>query len=119
MPAEPEKPTDRCYVCTYLTCGDWGGKEVLAGLRERLAGSSVRVLEYRCFGFCPNGPNVVLDPGATFYGDVQAEDVDDIARHIRGGDAVERLRRDVDPQDLRMAMWMTDADFEDQETSST
>jgi (2Fe-2S) ferredoxin len=103
---------DRCYVCTYLTCGDWGGKEVLAGLRERLAGTSVRVLEYRCMGFCPNGPNVVLDPGGVCYGDVQAGDVDDIVGHIQGGEPVERLHRDVDQQELRMAMWMTDADFD-------
>jgi len=50
--------------------------------------------------------------GSTHYGDVSAADVDDIAAHVGVGDPVTRLARDTDPMELRMAMWMTDEDFE-------
>src|SRR5690242_11450085 len=90
-----------CNVCTYLTCGDWGGREVLEELRERLAGTEVWVREYKCFGGCPRGPNVILEPGYVWYGNVQPEDADDIAAHITGGPPVDRLRQEVREDELR------------------
>jgi (2Fe-2S) ferredoxin len=108
MPSSDE--VRACFVCTYTTCGKWGGQELLEGLIERLAGSSVRVRAYSCFGGCPTGPNIVLQPQGTWYADVQPSDLDEVAAHIRGGPPVERLVREVDEDFLRMALWMDDFD---------
>ena len=97
-----------CYVCTYAICEKWGGQVVLDGLQARLADSGCRVKRYLCFGACAMGPNVVLMPQGTWYSDVQAGDIDDIAAHIEGGEPVERLVREVDADTLRMALWMVD-----------
>jgi (2Fe-2S) ferredoxin len=99
-----------CYVCTYTSCGKWGGQELLEGLVARLAGTPVRVKAYSCFGGCPTGPNIVLHPQGTWYAEVKTSDLDEVAAHIQGGPPVERLRRDVDEDFLRMALWMEDFD---------
>jgi (2Fe-2S) ferredoxin len=91
-------------------CGKWGGQELLDGLIERLAGSAVRTKAYSCFGGCPAGPNIVLQPQGTWYAGVQPSDLDEVAAHIRGGPPVERLIREVDEDFLRMALWMDDFD---------
>jgi len=63
-------------------------------------------------GLCADGPNVVLDPGGIHYGEVEPSDVDELVANIEGGPVVDRLLRPIDRMELRMAMWMTDADFE-------
>ena len=99
-----------CYVCTYATCGAWGGQELLEALTRKLAGGPVRVRAYSCFGGCPTGPNIVLFPQGTWYAEVQPEDVDEVAAHIQGGPPVARLIREVDEDFLRMALWMDDTE---------
>jgi NADP-reducing hydrogenase subunit HndC len=101
-----------CFVCTFTTCGKWGGDELLESLKERLVDSPVRVKAYMCFGACATGPNVILDPQGTWYADVRPEDADEIAAHILGGDPVERLLYEADRDTMRMALWMTDEDLE-------
>ena len=101
-----------CYVCTYTSCAKWGGEALFEGLKERLAETGVRVKEYVCFGMCPMGPNIMLHPRGTWYADVKPEDMDDIAAHIKGGEPVGRLIRDIDQDTLNMALWMVDLDPE-------
>src|SRR5438552_13969094 len=106
----PRDEIHTCYVCVYVNCAKWGGRMLLAGLTERLAGTSVRVKAYLCFGACPTGPNIVLYPRGTWYENVDDGDLDNIAAHIGGGETVTRRLRDVDPDTLRMALWMVDAE---------
>ena len=103
-----------CYICTFALCEQVGGRTLLEGLRARLAGSGCRVKAYLCFGSCATGPNIVLMPQGTWYNAVQLTDIDDIAAHIRGGEPVARLVREVDADTLRSALWMTDDDFDEQ-----
>ena len=99
---------DTCYVCTFAICDQAGGQSLLEGLKERLEGSGCRVKGYQCFGSCVTGPNIVLLPQGTWYSEVLSSDLDDIAAHVRGGEPVVRLVREVDADTLRMALWMTD-----------
>ncbi len=103
--AGPEKVRS-CYVCTYAICAKWGGEELLAGLKERLAESDVRVKSYSCFGQCWMGPNIVLDPPGTWLAEVEPEDLDDVVAHVQGGPPIERRIHEVDEDILRSALWM-------------
>jgi (2Fe-2S) ferredoxin len=80
-------------VCTNISCKVDGSIAVAELIIDYLeaAGSEVEVLPYRCFGACQDGPNVVLFPEGTWYAGVQQSDAEAIARHILGGERVERL----------------------------
>lgn len=93
------KEIETCLVCVNVDCASRGSREILSDIQEKLeqAGSPVKVKEYLCFGACQEGPNLVLYPEGTWYMGVKREDVDDIVKHILGGEPVTRLTERVDP----------------------
>jgi NADH-quinone oxidoreductase subunit F len=57
------------------------------GLKE-----NVRVFKTGCFGFCQNGPIVMVHPGEVFYCNVKPEDAKELVEtHLMDGQIVERL----------------------------
>jgi (2Fe-2S) ferredoxin len=84
-------------VCQNEDCKQRGSGGLLDELTEKLKSSSdVEVRPYMCFGGCQAGPNIVLYPQKVWYSGVSQRDVDAIAAHARGGQAVERLTHGVD-----------------------
>lgn len=88
------------FVCT---AGDWcptidgDGLGVHAALKARAKeaglGPAVRINKSGCFSQCGNGPMVVVYPEGVWYAAVSPADADEIvARHLLGGEPVERLR---------------------------
>ncbi|HEX4895403.1 MAG TPA: (2Fe-2S) ferredoxin domain-containing protein [Solimonas sp.] len=59
-----------------------------------LAGAGrVRINQAGCLDRCELGPCIVVYPEAVWYRYVDEEDIDEIvARHLQGGEIVERLR---------------------------
>ena len=90
---------ETCLVCHNIDCKIRGSIEIGEDIAQHLeaAGSTVQVKPYLCFGACQEGPNIVLYPEGTWYMGVKPEDAADIAGHIMGGAAVERLTQRVDP----------------------
>ncbi|MPZ14228.1 MAG: hypothetical protein GEU73_07355 [Chloroflexi bacterium] len=88
-----------CLVCTNVDCASRGSAQLLDEITQRLAvaGNSIQVKSYLCFGACQDGPNMVLYPEGTWYMGVQQSDVDEIIAHIQGGEPVSRLTEKVDP----------------------
>lgn len=94
------------FVCTNCraadsqmqSCGEQGGKAVLAGLyracQENRLIAQVYVTETKCLGPCPQqGATIAVYPENVWYTSVMPEDVEEIAReHMVGGRPVERLR---------------------------
>jgi len=89
-----------CFVCTG---GDWcatidgDGLGVHARLKalvkERGLTDRIRINKAGCFSQCGNGPMVVVYPDGVWYAAVTPADADEIvARHLVGGEPVERLR---------------------------
>ena len=77
-------------------CGVRGGVELLAALREQVAGRpdswDVAVTGCECLGPCFEGPNAVVYPEAIWYSGVRPEDAAAIAEeHLAGGRPVARL----------------------------
>jgi (2Fe-2S) ferredoxin len=85
-------------VCQNADCMQRGSGELINQLTEKLKGSEdIEVKPYMCFGGCQSGPNIVLYPQKVWYNGVKQADVDDIAKHAAGGEAVERLTHGIDP----------------------
>jgi (2Fe-2S) ferredoxin len=90
-------------------CGARGGPELLAALREAVAGRQdlwdVAVTGCECLGPCFDGPNAVVYPDGVWYAGATPEDAAVIAEeHLAGGRPVARLvysfdDRDDDPDD--------------------
>lgn len=60
---------------------------------ERGIGGEVMVTNTGCFGICNKGPIVVVYPEGVWYGEVTADDVEDILdTHIEGGEILTRLQ---------------------------
>lgn len=83
-------------VCSGTGCTSSNSLEVREGLRKELTrlnlDKEVKVVETGCFGFCNLGPIVVVYPEGTFYCQVKAEDVKEIAEeHLLKGRIVSRL----------------------------
>ncbi len=83
-------------ICDGTSCINSGGREVQARLQEQLKLNSledkVRVSLSGCLGMCTKGPVMVVNPGYTIYGNVQAGDVEEIVRqHLLKGKEVARL----------------------------
>jgi (2Fe-2S) ferredoxin len=81
-----------------------GGTELLAGLREVVAGRpelwDVAVTGCECLGPCFEGPNAVVYPDGVWYAGVSASDAREIAElHLAGGRPVARLVRAGDDDD--------------------
>lgn len=99
-----------CHVCVNVSCAEGGSEAIYRGLVDQLADSGVEVKQHICFGACWMGPNIVLYPKGTWYSNVQATDVDDIASHIKGGEPVTRLESGaLDPQLHELILSMLDA----------
>ncbi len=83
-------------VCGGTGCTSSGSHqlcELFASEAARLGISDqVKVVKTGCFGLCALGPIVIVYPEGTFYSQVQAKDVPEIAEsHLLGGKPVERL----------------------------
>ena len=83
-------------VCMGTGCMSSASAELRQDLREELVkhnlGEQVEVRRTGCFGFCEQGPIVVVHPGEIFYTQVKPRDVKAIVEeHILGGRWVERL----------------------------
>ena len=83
-------------VCMGTGCMSSASAELRQALREELdkhsLGEQVEVRRTGCFGFCEQGPIVVVHPGEIFYTQVKPRDVKAIVEeHILDGRWVERL----------------------------
>jgi len=86
-------------------CGARGGPELLAALREAVAGRpalwDVAVTGCECLGPCFDGPNVVVYPDGIWYAGAAPEDVPTIVdEHLAGGRPVARLVYAFDGEDI-------------------
>jgi (2Fe-2S) ferredoxin len=60
---------------------------------ERGLSGDVMVTNTGCFGICAKGPVVVVYPEGVWYGNVTADDVEEIVdTHIEGGEILKRLQ---------------------------
>src|SRR5713226_2120351 len=78
-------------------CNPDGQGELQKQFKERLKARGLqkrfRANKAGCLDQCEHGPNIVVYPGAVWYGGVTAADVGEIIdRHIIGGEPVESLR---------------------------
>jgi len=83
-------------VCMGTGCTSSASAELGEALREELdkhnLNGQVEVRRTGCFGFCEQGPIVVVYPGETFYTRVKTSDVKAIIEeHVLGTRLVERL----------------------------
>ncbi|GAB4532738.1 MAG: NADH-quinone oxidoreductase subunit NuoF [Anaerolineae bacterium] len=83
-------------VCIGSGCMSSASAELRQALIEELdrhgLGGEVEVRRTGCFGFCEQGPIVVVHPGETFYTQVKPRDAQTIVeQHIVGGQRVEQL----------------------------
>lgn len=83
-------------VCQGTGCLSSGSTEVLTGLEKEIESSGmadqVKVVKSGCFGFCMQGPVMIVYPEGIFYTRVHPEDIPEIIdKHLKGGQIVERL----------------------------
>lgn len=83
-------------VCHGTGCLSSGSTEVLKSLAAEVQSQGldeqVRVVKSGCFGFCMQGPVMIVYPEGVFYTQVKPQDVPEIvATHLKGGKVVERL----------------------------
>lgn len=77
-------------------CDPEGAAELHAMFKKLLADRGLkdraRANKAGCLDQCEHGPNIVVYPEQTWYGNVRPDDVEEIVdSHIVGGKAVERL----------------------------
>jgi len=97
-------------VCRGTGCVSSKSTEIHKTLVEELAAhgldKEVEVRRTGCFGFCSQGPIVVIHPEETFYTHVKPEDTREIvATHIVGRKRVERLLYFDPAQNLHVEKW--------------
>lgn len=98
------KPDYHVFVCSSSRvngsqqgyCIKNGGREVIQklfmGLQEEGMGDRVMVTNTGCFGVCSEGPVMVIYPEGTWYGNLEADDVDRIIEeHLKGGEVIAEL----------------------------
>ncbi len=83
-------------VCSGTACTSAESQVLLRNLEKEIEQrglkENVRVFKTGCFGFCQNGPIVMVHPGEVFYCNVKPEDAKELAEtHLIGGQVVERL----------------------------
>ncbi|HZW83921.1 MAG TPA: NADH-quinone oxidoreductase subunit NuoF [Candidatus Deferrimicrobium sp.] len=83
-------------VCQGTGCLSSGSTGVLKALEEQVQAQhlsdQVRVVKSGCFGFCMQGPVMIVYPEGVFYTQVTPQDVNEIvASHLKNGKTVERL----------------------------
>ncbi len=89
-------PTHRWVaICRGTGCTSSASTEVQEALQDALdkqgLSDQVEVRRTGCFGFCEQGPIMVVYPDQTFYTQVKPRDVEKIVvEHIIGGEPVER-----------------------------
>lgn len=93
-----EQFTDRysILVCSSTGCDSSHCGDVFSALKsevEKLGlGKKCEVVKVDCFGFCVQGPVVVVCPGDVFYCKVKKEDAKEIvSSHIKSNKVVDRL----------------------------
>jgi len=93
------------FVCTNRrpvggrpACGNRGGVELAAALRQEVAArpelwGAIAVTACDCLGPCFDGPNAVIYPEGVWYSAASAADAREIVdEHLVAGRVVERLR---------------------------
>lgn len=83
-------------VCQGTGCLSSGSTGVLRNLEKEIKAKGlaeqVKVVKSGCFGFCMQGPVMIVYPEGVFYTKVTPEDIPEIVeKHLRGGKTVERL----------------------------
>jgi NADH-quinone oxidoreductase subunit F len=83
-------------VCSGTACASSESRVLLQELAAQIAGRGlqerVRVLKTGCFGFCQQGPVVMVHPGGVFYCRVKKEDIEKlVGKHLAEGQVVEEL----------------------------
>ncbi|MDA8234557.1 MAG: NADH-quinone oxidoreductase subunit NuoF [Clostridia bacterium] len=83
-------------ICQGTACGSSGSEAVQKALVKEIKAAGlekeVQVIHTGCFGFCAQGPVMVVYPEGTFYCKVTGEDAKEIvAQHLLKGRRVERL----------------------------
>ncbi|MEY4110632.1 MAG: hypothetical protein RLZZ46_987 [Bacteroidota bacterium] len=91
------------FVCTNqreagarVCCGEERGFALVSAFKKAIRdqGISVEVRAQRtgCFDICEHGPNVMVYPEGTIYGNVQLADVEEITlQHLKNNQVVQRL----------------------------
>ena len=97
-------------VCAGTACTSSASQEIIKELdsllQERNLSGRVKVFKTGCFGFCQEGPIVVVQPDNVFYCRVKKENIKDLVeKHIIGGQVLEELLfKDPDSGVLRKHM---------------
>lgn len=83
-------------ICMGTGCSSSASAEVRQALQETLdqhgLGEQVEVRRTGCFGFCAQGPIMVIYPDETFYNQVSPQHVKEIVKeHLIGGQPVEKI----------------------------
>ncbi len=83
-------------VCSGTACTASASQavreELLHQLREHNLDDQVKVIKTGCFGFCQQGPIVLVQPDNVFYCQVEKKDVNNLVeKHLIGGQVVEEL----------------------------
>lgn len=84
------------FVCQGTGCLSSGSTEVLIELEKEIKAEGladqVKVVKSGCFGFCMQGPVMIVYPEGIFYTRVHSGDIPEIVeKHLKGGQIVERL----------------------------
>lgn len=95
------------FVCTNErssgkpACGLRGGRELVSELQrtliERGAASEARVTGCECLGPCFDGPNAIVYPDGTWYGQLTRGDANGLVDHLLRGDVL--VAKQVEPPD--------------------
>jgi NADH:ubiquinone oxidoreductase subunit F (NADH-binding)/(2Fe-2S) ferredoxin len=97
-------------VCLGTGCTSSASSKVHQALREELEeqglAGQVEVRRTGCFGFCEQGPIVVVYPDETFYTQVKPANAKKIVQeHVIGGEPVARLLYQDPASDERIEKW--------------
>jgi (2Fe-2S) ferredoxin len=97
-------PVRHVFVCTNTrpegnpkgSCGEKGSEPLFESLKklakERGLGEQVIVNRTNCLKHCSRGITLAVYPENVWYASVTTGDLEEICRHLEGGEAVERLR---------------------------
>ena len=97
-------------ICMGTGCSSSASAQVRSALQEELThhglADQVEVRRTGCFGFCEQGPIMVVYPDETFYTQVKPANVKKIVEdHILGGKPVERLLYQDPASDSVIEKW--------------
>ena len=92
----PDSLQTHLLVCSGTACTSSASREIIKELdsllQERNLSGKVKVFKTGCFGFCQQGPIVVVQPDNVFYCRVKKENIKDLVeKHIIGGQVLEEL----------------------------